>query len=99
MKWTQKLLKLMDARNENQSILGDAVGVTSSTVGRWLNGSAQPKLREMVKLAEHYGITLDQLFRENINLPDTIELRVPANKTTTQSSKRREAGKKIRRRT
>jgi transcriptional regulator with XRE-family HTH domain len=40
--------------------------VTCCALSSWLEGRARPKLEELVKIAEHFDITLDVLVRTDI---------------------------------
>jgi transcriptional regulator with XRE-family HTH domain len=90
---------LIDACNENNTVLAAAIGVKDPTVGRWINGATEPKLSHVIKLADHYGLTLDQLFRDSVDLPETIEVRIPSagetRKRRGRAAVRRAAQRKV----
>lgn len=44
-----------------QQELADIVGLTREAVAQWENDIAMPRLGAAMKLAEHFGITLDEL--------------------------------------
>ena len=48
-------------RGLSQAQLGALVGVSNKAVSKWENGSAQPKLLTLYRLAEVFGLTLDKL--------------------------------------
>jgi transcriptional regulator with XRE-family HTH domain len=41
--------------------LAEVAGVGKTTAANWLRGTTQPKIDEAVKLAQHFGVTLDEL--------------------------------------
>ena len=45
-----------------QKEVADAMGVDRSTVGRWEKGEKVPDYDEAKKLAELYGLTVDNIF-------------------------------------
>lgn len=45
----------------SQRTLGDKVGVISNTVYCWERGRTLPDLRQLVRLADEFGCSLDEL--------------------------------------
>jgi transcriptional regulator with XRE-family HTH domain len=41
--------------------VASAIGVSDQTMRRWERGEAHPPLDDARRLADHYGVTLDQL--------------------------------------
>ena len=87
MHWDAKLRILMEARNEKRVSLAKAIGVSSATITYWLSGECTPRLREMIKLAKYYGLTLDQLFMDDVPLPAILEIRLPVAKESPSRKK------------
>ena len=52
---------LMGVHGENQSDLGDAIGLTQGQISRKLAGQAEITLADCDAIADHYGITTAQL--------------------------------------
>jgi transcriptional regulator with XRE-family HTH domain len=52
---------LMGAHGENQTALGNALGLTQGQISRKLSGQAALTLEDVDAVAEHYGITPAQL--------------------------------------
>lgn len=48
-----------------QSEVAKALGVNQSAVSFWESGRNQPRGKQMVKLAKLYGVTVDELLRED----------------------------------
>lgn len=65
MKFSKMLFELMTRRAETKYQLAKELGVSQSTVANWLDGSAKPQLRYAARLSEHYGITVDELLKED----------------------------------
>ena len=47
-----------------QNEVAQALGVNQSSVSFWESGRNQPRAKQMVKLAKLYGVTVDELLRE-----------------------------------
>lgn len=52
------------ANNLTQEELAKIMGVDRSTVTKWENGQANPKINALPILADHLGCTVDELLRE-----------------------------------
>ena len=48
-----------------QSELGDKISYSDKTVSKWENGSSVPDINALCALAEVFGITLDDIVKEN----------------------------------
>ena len=48
-----------------QNEVAQALGVNQSGVSFWESGRNQPRGKQMVKLAKLYGVTVDELLRED----------------------------------
>ena len=49
------------SRGLTLSQLEDAIGINNSSISRWENGKIIPSIDCCVKLADFYGITVDEL--------------------------------------
>lgn len=61
-------LKIKELRAEfqvTQKELADKIGNTQRNVCNWENGKSEPDCESMVKIANLFGITLDELFGRN----------------------------------
>lgn len=47
-----------------QNEVAKVLGVNQSAVSFWESGRNQPRAKQMVKLAKLYGVTVDELLRE-----------------------------------
>ncbi len=59
------LTELRKARELKQSDLSKEIGYSDKTISRWENGSSVPDITTLVKLAEFYNVTLEDLISEN----------------------------------
>lgn len=50
-----------------QNEVAKVLGVNQSAVSFWESGRNQPRAKQMVKLAKLYGVTVDELLREEDN--------------------------------
>lgn len=60
---------LKDAREEkglNQLELAERTGISHQNISRWESGKVIPNIDFCVKLADYYGITLDELVGRTI---------------------------------
>ncbi len=57
----EQIYKLRTERNLSQGDLADALEVSRQSVSKWENNSAVPELDKLIKMAQMFGITLDEL--------------------------------------
>ena len=57
----ETIYRLRTQMNMSQGDLADALDVSRQSVSKWENGNAVPDLEKLMKLAELFGITLDEL--------------------------------------
>ncbi len=62
---SQNLIELRKSRNLKQSELSEAIGYSDKTISRWENGTSTPDIGTIVRLAEFYEITVEDLLKEN----------------------------------
>jgi transcriptional regulator with XRE-family HTH domain len=63
-----KLRRLMDFRRLTNKALGEALGISHTTVGRWLKGESVPQDRLLYRLSETLGVHRDILENDKIEL-------------------------------
>lgn len=56
-----KLFKIRNERGETQEHVAECVGITYVSLSRYENGQRMPKMDILARLAEHYGVTVDEL--------------------------------------
>ena len=57
----EKIYALRTAKNLSQGDVADALDVSRQSVSKWENNSAIPDLEKIIKLAELFGVSLDEL--------------------------------------
>ena len=60
-KLSENLRLLRLERNLSQKKLADATGISQQNISRWELGIHAPNIADCIKLADFYGITLDEL--------------------------------------
>lgn len=63
MKLNERLYELRKSNNWSQEELAEKMEVSRQTISKWESGKATPELNKLVKLAELYKITLDELVK------------------------------------
>lgn len=53
--------------NLSQQELAALIGTSQQNISRWEKGEVEPSITFCIKLADYYGITLDELVGRNIN--------------------------------
>lgn len=64
MTMPEKLLALRTARGLSQGDLAEQLEVSRQSVSKWETGQSVPDLDRIIKLADLYGVTVDELVRE-----------------------------------
>ena len=64
MPLSQKILDLRTQRGMSQEELADALSVSRQSVSKWETGQSVPDLDKIIRLADLFGITVDELVRE-----------------------------------
>ena len=64
MTLSEKILKLRTARNLSQGDLAEALDVSRQSVSKWETGQSVPDLDKIIKLADLFGVSVDELVRE-----------------------------------
>lgn len=61
MNLAENIAKYRNAAGETQGQLAELLGVSNRTISKWENAEGEPDAAAMMKIAEHYGATLDEL--------------------------------------
>jgi len=61
MNLNENITKYRNTAGETQGQLAELLGVSNRTVSKWENAEGEPDVAAMMKIAEHYGVTLDEL--------------------------------------
>ena len=68
--------KLKQKRNEagfSQELLAEKIGVSRQTVSNWENNRSYPDIGSVLRLSDLYGISLDELLKEDTNMRKHVE--------------------------
>ena len=57
----ENIYRLRSEHNMSQGDLADALDVSRQSVSKWENNSAVPELDKLIKMAQIFGITLDEM--------------------------------------
>ena len=63
--FTENLKKYMQQAGKNQKEMADIVGVSATTFHDWLKGKKMPRMTNVQKLADYFGINLSDLIEDN----------------------------------
>lgn len=61
-KFGKILLELRTERGISQRTLGEALGVVNQTISFWENGSREPDMDTLLKIAKYFDVSIDYLF-------------------------------------
>ena len=56
-----KLKKLRTEKGLSQAELGRLLGVTGQTVLNWENGIFEPRIKDLIDIADFFGVSVDEL--------------------------------------
>ena len=59
--------RLRQNKGITQEQLGEMLGISSQAVSKWENGSALPDITVLPKLADYFGISIDELMGYTLN--------------------------------
>lgn len=65
----QNLKYLREQKGVNQNKMADALGISQSAVGNWEQNHRKPDIEMIVRLAEYFGVTLDDLVLRDLKPP------------------------------
>lgn len=65
-KFSQNLIKIMKDNNINQTNLSKALGVSESTVGKWILCKAFPRMNVIQKLSDYFGVEKTFFFEDSL---------------------------------
>lgn len=83
MKLSEKILSLRTARGLSQGDLAEKLEVSRQSVSKWETGQSTPDLDKIIKLADLFGVSVDELVREGEtaappeNEPNVVYVQAP----------------------
>ena len=60
--------KLRSFKGLNQTEFAELFGITRSTVGSYEEGRAEPKLETLMKIADYFKLSVDDIIREELTV-------------------------------
>ena len=73
MKIGEKIANLRALKGMSQEQLAESLDVSRQSVSKWEMDQAQPQIDKVLQLCELFGVSADQLLRENVSLAKTEE--------------------------
>lgn len=73
MKLEEKLLQLRKENEFSQEALANQLNVTRQSVSKWESGQSLPDLDNLIRLSDIYGVSLDQLVKEDLSISSEPE--------------------------
>ena len=63
MSFPENLARLQAEHGETNYRLAKEIDVSQTSIKNWKDGARHPHPRQIKKLAKHYGVTVDELFK------------------------------------
>lgn len=73
MRLEEKLVFLRKRKSLSQEKVGEAVGASRQSVYKWESGAVVPGMEYLIRLSQLYGLTLDDLVNESVDLQSRPE--------------------------
>lgn len=61
---SERLLRIRTLRGETQEQVAEAIGISYVSLSRYETGQRMPKMNILMKLAEYYGVSVDEIMRD-----------------------------------
>ena len=68
MKIGEKIMRLRISKDISQEHLSEALGVSRQSVSKWEIGQALPQIDKVLKLAQIFGVSTDELLYDKIDI-------------------------------
>lgn len=65
----EKITIIRKMNNLTQEEFAEELGLSRQAISKWENGSSVPDVQMLLRIADYYNITLDQLVRDDFDLP------------------------------
>lgn len=69
MRLHEKISIIRKMNNLTQEEFAEELGVSRQALSKWENGASVPDIQMLLKIADYYNVTLDQLARDDFDLP------------------------------
>src|SRR5699024_11628791 len=67
--FSKNLRSLIDSRGIDQKILADYLGISEMSVSNWVNGTKYPRMGNVQKIADYFGIRKSDLIEDKDGKP------------------------------
>lgn len=74
---SKNLRKLIDSKGIDQRILADHLGISEMSVSNWVSGSKYPRIGNIQRMADYFGVLKSDLIEDKENKPVTTSSRYP----------------------
>lgn len=65
--FSKNLRRLIDSRGIDQNVLADYLGVSEMSVSNWVNGVKYPRMTNIQKIADYFGVMKSDLIEDKSN--------------------------------
>ena len=86
MKFHEKLYTLRKNAAMTQNDLAEKLNVSRQAVSRWEMGTAMPEIDNLIAMSDIFGVTLDELLRDQPPEPRPVEERISPAESESQGS-------------
>lgn len=69
----ERLKELRVQRGIKQKVFAAALNMSSSAVSKWENGQNEPDMETLLKIAEYYGISMEELLKGGLGTSENTE--------------------------
>lgn len=73
MLFYDKFVRLCNFKNKSPSAVALEIGISKPTISRWKTGSI-PRRASLLKVADYFGVAVDELLSEKKESPDTVRV-------------------------
>ena len=87
MKLNEKIISLRNKCQMSQGDLAEKLNVSRQSVSKWETGASIPDLDKLIAMSELFGITMDELVKEDVILDKAEEEPVVTNMSVKQGVK------------
>ena len=92
MAFSEKLYELRKKRGLSQEELAEALDVSRQAISKWESGRAMPEAGKLLTVSEYFGVSLDELMKEDAQTIQSIPQEKNDPETKEQETKAPEKG-------
>lgn len=86
MKFSDKLIQLRREKGYSQEQFAGLLDVSRQSVSKWEAGQSTPEINKLITIADIFHVSVDDLIREDYELPDSENRQVRNEKTTANGN-------------